>query len=163
MLKIDKKINIPSNYLGGIFTNESVLVQYSSDGTNLYSHTYDTGHSSWPEPVWETVKLDSNLTNKQPLIFSGECFTSLMTCLVLGDMETMYVHYAPDYGGNYDPKTPYRLYYAHDTDKLYQNVMDEWIFVGTKDHTNLLNAGNLTHDEIDEALSKLTRFKEVQW
>ena len=63
----------------------------------------------------------------------------------------------------YDPNTPYRLYYATDTRKLYQNIADTWQFVATQDHTNLLNAGNMTHDEIDETLSKLTRFKEVQW
>lgn len=63
----------------------------------------------------------------------------------------------------YDPSTPYRLYYAHDTRKLYQNIADTWQYVATQDHTNLLNAGNFTHDEIDDALSKISTFKEAQW
>ena len=63
----------------------------------------------------------------------------------------------------YDPNTPYRLYYATDTRKLYQNIADTWQFVATQDHTNLLNAGNMTHDEIDETLNDVQSFPEVQW
>lgn len=163
MLSIEKIIDIPSNHLGGIFSTDSVVVDFSTDGNHLYSNTYDPINSSWPSPSWSTERLPSNITATQATTFSCDIFMDLMFSMVLCDGNHMYVHYSPDYGGNYDPKTPYRLYYAHDTDKLYQNVMDEWIFVGTKDHTNLLNSGNLTHDEIDEILSKLTTFKEVQW
>lgn len=163
MLKLDKIINVPSEYFGGIFSHESKYVDFNFSDGYLYTNTYDPIKGSWPDPIWTIEQQDSNLIKKYPMAFNADSFVDLMTGLVYSDGDYLYTCYFPDYGGNYDPKTPYRLYYAHDTDKLYQNVMDEWVFVGTKDHTNLLNAGNLTHDEIDDILGKLTRFKEVQW
>lgn len=153
MLSIEKVLDIPSNHLGGVFTPDSVLVNYSADESALYSNTYDPDNSSWPTPNWGTAQLDTNLPKQLPTAFTSDMFMDLMLTMVVCDGKYMYVHYSPDYGSNYDPKTPYRLYYAHDTDKLYQNVMDEWLFVATKDHTNLLNAGTLTHDEIEEKIA----------
>lgn len=164
MLKIAKIIDIPPSHLGGVFSPESDLVNFSIVDGTLHSSLYDTVDSSWPEPTWYDNVLPSNISAvKYPTTFSCEIFMDLFFAMVVCDGKYMYVHYSPDYGGNYDPKTPYRLYYAHDTDKVYQNVMDEWIFVATKDHTNLLNAGNLTHEQIDDILDKLSAFKEVQW
>ena len=155
MLNVYKIIDIPANQLAGVFNEDSNLVGISFVDNALMANVYDLENSTWPTPVWVQKAIDTNVRNFNGTTFSLDKHLDLMFTMVYHDGTYLYASYVPDYGGNYDPKTPYRLYYAHDTDKLYQNVMDEWIYVATKDHTNLLHSGSLTHDEIEEKLSSL--------
>lgn len=155
MLNLYKVIDIPANQLAGVFDEESNLVGLSFEDRQLMANVYDTEKSTWPEPTWVKNPIESNLRNFNGTVFDTDKHLDLMFTMVYHDGTYLYASYVPDYGGNYDPKTPYRLYYAHDTDKLYQNVMDEWIYVATKDHTNLLNCGELTHEELENKIQQL--------
>lgn len=66
-----------------------------------------------------------------------------------------YVCYLPNDNTPYTNKAANRLYYATDTDKMYQNIADSWYFVGTPDHTNLHNIGTMSHDELEAKLLEL--------
>lgn len=155
MLSLYKVLDIPSELVGGVFTPDSNLTEFSYTDGSLKTNTYDLENSTWPNPMWVIEEQDTNLIKSAPQAFAVDNFMDLMTSMAYSDGEFLYMHYSPDYGGYYDPKAPYRLYYAHDTDKVYQNVMDEWLFVATKDHMNLINAGQLTHDEIDTKIAQL--------
>lgn len=61
----------------------------------------------------------------------------------------------PDDSPPYELLDPYRLYYAVDSEKLYQNINQRWQFIATHRHDLMKNIGTKTHDEIEALLQEL--------
>lgn len=61
----------------------------------------------------------------------------------------------PDDSPPYEVDDPYRLYYAVDTLKLYMNINQRWIFIGSPSHELLQKIGVNTHESLDQALIDL--------
>lgn len=62
----------------------------------------------------------------------------------------------PDESPPYEIDDPYRLYYAVDTLKLYMNINQRWIFIGSPSHELLHKIGIHTHDQIDAVIGDVS-------
>lgn len=69
-----------------------------------------------------------------------------------GDTHRFAVH--KDDGPQHELTSPYRLYYAVDTEKLYMNISETWQFIGSPNIKNLEGYDELV-DKVDMLLSRI--------
>lgn len=141
--------------------NSSAIIHNIDNTINMFSNkdgklTYHSG--SVPLGIWNSLKLENINTTITDSDVSNIRHTSIidtLSIIVWTDGNSHRILVIPDDLPVYDPTSPYRLYWAVDSEKLYMNISDTWQMVGTLNHKLLNDVGKYTHIDIDNTLDYL--------
>lgn len=137
---------------------ESNLVLFSTKNKKLAAQKGEV-----PLGVWEDLILaaeDVMVVHSVDAIDTDFSEThELITYITDG---YIYYYITPDDFKIKENQSPYRLYYAIDTEKMYMNIGDVWVFVGSPTHQQLYDIGVNTHTQLDEKIAN-TEFETREW
>lgn len=151
---INKVLQIPQG-------NDFVIRQ--DDKSNIILYTVQNGklkkyQSSNELGMWENIDLteqEFKLIDSGILEVDGD-YSEDTDIILMNKLDETRIVVMPDDRPPHSYSSPYRLYYAYDTKKLYMNMADSWHFIASLDHNLLENNGKLSHDELETILDRLT-------
>lgn len=114
---------------------------------SIKKYASDINTGTWKELKF--VEEEFNLAEKDIKALAGDFIEDLDIMLLQKNNEIRAIA-RPDETGTYSNSSPYRLFWAYDTKKLYINMADQWVFCGTLVHDLLDGVGKYSHEFIDE-------------
>lgn len=130
----------------------SELVVYSVQNGTVHKYASSVLMGSWQE--LDLTVEEFNLAQQDIIGIEGATFEDT-DILILNKQDETRIIKMPETDVTYSPRSLYRLYWAYDTRKLYMNVADTWVTVGTMNHDLLDNVGTMSHEQLEEAISTI--------
>lgn len=152
MFKIEKVVSLPNDTAAMSQDYSSAVSLYSINAGNVIKMTSPTNVGTWEDMLFKEIEnafIEENVV-KVSTDYIDDTEVFVLTC-----EDSMRVLLLPDNTAPYRYDDPYRLYYGVDSNKLYQNIGDNWVFVGTPDHDNLYNTGTMSHKQLEGTIRKL--------
>lgn len=112
--------------------NEVYILYVDSKG-DLRAYLTSTPMGSWTDRTF----IDAGIvTGDKNIKYLRNTSLPAVQSVFVWKVDNMHkVAYNPNIFPAYDSKSPYRLYYGIDTEKLYMNIAERWEFIGTLRHS----------------------------
>lgn len=147
--------------------NSSAIIHNIDNTVDVFSNengklTYNRG--SVPLGAWNLLKLENistTITDSDVTHIRHTSIIDTLSIIVWTDGKSHRILVIPDDLPVYDPTSPYRLYWAVDTEKLYMNLSDTWQMIGTLNHSLMNGSGKYSHDTVDIIIEHLCNKLEI--